>query len=75
MAKTIIFLACEDEIRFYLILVHKKCLASNFFLFLSLTLAKTNANKGKYRVSHCEECKVNQLWGVFRPIILLSYGA
>ena len=28
-----------------------------------------------YRVSHSEECKVNQLWGVEGSIILLIYGA
>ena len=28
-----------------------------------------------YRVSHSEEYKVNQLWGVERSIILLSYSA
>ena len=28
-----------------------------------------------YRVSHSEECKVNQLWGIERSIILLNYGA
>ena len=29
----------------------------------------------RYRVSHSEECKVNQLWGVETPIILLNHGA
>ena len=29
----------------------------------------------KYRVSHIEECKVNQLWGVEESIISLIYGA
>ena len=28
-----------------------------------------------YRVSHSEDCKVNQLWGVEESIILLVYGA
>ena len=28
-----------------------------------------------YRVSHSEECKVNQHWGVEGSIILLNYGA
>ena len=37
------FLACEHEIIFYLTLVHKKCFASNFSLFLY----QIYANKGK----------------------------
>ena len=33
------------------------------------------AQKTNYRVSHSEVYKVNQLWGVEGPIILLNYGA
>ena len=34
-----------------------------------------NTKFDKYRVSHIEEYKVNQLWGVEESIILLIYGA
>ena len=33
------------------------------------------SSQTSYRVSHIEDCKVNQVWGLEGSIILLNYGA